>query len=241
MVANRSSRSGSETCHAKGPAPDRRQYVARVWPLMLFVLWPRSVGPTGSRGSSLAAGALGDPAAEPVWVATQYGRIAQSLQPGLAAAGWIAGASCLAGAPWAIGSSRRPVRLQLEDATPELAGGRFALVFGLSIFAVRYALGVLFGIVPALRAVPFWICLPRAASAGSWPASASAGWRACCCAPATRPFRGPYHAPILLLVPALTASIAEKPRRKALRLQGARGHVRGPRRRHGSPRSRPGS
>ena len=33
------------------------------------------------------------------------------------------------------------------------------LGFGLAIFAVRYALGVLFGVLPALKIEPLWIAL----------------------------------------------------------------------------------
>ena len=59
---------------------------------------------------------------------------------------------------WAIGT-RRAVRLRPEDGRLEVAGGWFALCFGVSIFAVRYALGVLSGVMPGLRVEPLWIVL----------------------------------------------------------------------------------
>ena len=63
----------------------------------------------------------------------------------------------------------------------EVAGGWFALCFGVSIFAARYALGVLFGVMPALRAEPLWIALAGGVG-GLVAGSASAGWATCCCA-----------------------------------------------------------
>ena len=124
-----------------------------VWPLMLFVLWlgwyglqPRTMPP--ARLAILPLVGLG----------TSLAGIAQSLQPGLALAGWAA--ALLAALPlgWTIGA-RRPVRLRPEDGRLEVAGGWFALGFGISIFVVRYALGVLSGVMPHLRAEPLWIVL----------------------------------------------------------------------------------
>lgn len=124
-----------------------------VWPLMLLVLWlgwrglqPRTLPP--ARLAILPLVGLG----------TSLAGIAQSLQPGLAFAGWAA--ALLAALPlgWAIGS-RRAVRLRPEDGRLEVAGGWFALGFGISIFVVRYTLGVLSGVMPYLRAEPFWIVL----------------------------------------------------------------------------------
>jgi hypothetical protein len=50
------------------------------------------------------------------------------------------------------------------------------LLFGVSIFAVRYALGVLFGVAPALKAEPIWIGL--SAGAGGVIAGIGIGWLA---------------------------------------------------------------
>lgn len=138
-----------------------------VWPLMIFVLalglWglkPRILPP--ARLAILPLVALG----------TSIAGVAQSLQPGLAAAGWAAALLLALPLGYAIGS-RRAVRLR-SDGRLELAGGWFALVFGLSIFAVRYALGVVFGIMPALRAEPSWICL--SGGVGGFVAGIGLGW-----------------------------------------------------------------
>jgi hypothetical protein len=124
-----------------------------VWPLMLFVLWLgwRGLQPRTMLPARLAILPL-------VGLATSLAGIAQSLQPGLALAGWAA--ALLAALPlgWIIGA-RRPVRLRPEDGRLEVAGGWFALAFGISIFAVRYTLGVLSGVMPHLRAAPLWIVL----------------------------------------------------------------------------------
>lgn len=124
-----------------------------VWPLILFVLWLgwRGLQPRTMPPARLAILPL-------VGLATSLAGIAQSLQPGLALAGWAA--ALLAALPlgWTIGA-RRPVRLRPEDGRLEVAGGWFALGFGISIFAVRYALGVLSGVMPHLRVEPFWIVL----------------------------------------------------------------------------------
>ena len=56
----------------------------------------------------------------------------------------------------------------------EIAGGWFMLVFGISIFAVRYALGVVFGMAPALRADSAWIAL--AGGVGGFVAGLGLGW-----------------------------------------------------------------
>ena len=115
-----------------------------VWPLMAFILW------LGLQGLQ--------PRVIPVWrlailptvgLATSLGGIVQSVDPAAAATGW--GLALLAFLPlgWAFGQNR-PVRLRPEDGKLEIAGGWFALVFGVSIFAVRYAMGVLFGVLPAL-------------------------------------------------------------------------------------------
>lgn len=124
-----------------------------VWPLMLFVLWLgwRGLQPRVMPPARLAILPL-------VGLATSLAGIAQSLQPGLALAGWAV--ALLAALPlgWAIGT-RRAVRLRSEDGRLEVGGGWFALGFGLSIFVVRYTLGVLSGVVPHLRTEPLWAVL----------------------------------------------------------------------------------
>jgi len=140
-----------------GAMPSAYQIVVNtplwVWPLMLFVLWlgwyglqPRTMPPV--RLAILP----------PVGLATSLAGIAQSLQPGLALAGWAAALAMALPLGWAIGT-RRAVHLRPQDGRLEVAGGWFALSFGVSIFVVRYTLGVLSGVLPGLRAEPLWIVL----------------------------------------------------------------------------------
>ena len=141
-----------------------------VWPLMVFVLW---LGVQGLR-----------PRVIPVWrlavlpmvgLATSLGGIAQSANPVWAATGWALALLAFLPLGWAFGQGR-PVRLRPEDGRLEIAGGWFALGFGVSIFAVRYAMGVLFGVLPALRAEAFWISLSGAV--GGMVAGIGIGWLA---------------------------------------------------------------
>ena len=139
-----------------------------VWPLMGFVVW---LGLQGLR-----------PRVVPWWrlailplvgFAASLGGIAQSANPAWAAIGW--GLALLVFLPlgWLIGQ-RRPVRVRPEDGRLEIGGGWFVLVFGVSIFAVRYAMGVLFGVLPALRGETFWIYLSGAV--GGMVAGIGIGW-----------------------------------------------------------------
>ncbi len=124
-----------------------------VWPLMLFVLWLgwRGLQPRVMPPARLAILPL-------VGVATSAAGIAQSLQPAIAAAGWAAALLIALPLGWAIGA-RCAICLRPEDGRLEVSGGWFALGFGISIFVVRYALGVLSGVLPHLRAEPLWIVL----------------------------------------------------------------------------------
>jgi hypothetical protein len=141
-----------------------------VWPLMIFVLW---LGWQGLRPRTVP---LWRPAILPlVSVGSSLAAIAQSAGPALALAGWAVALLLALPIGYAIGR-RRAVRLRPEDGRLEIAGGWFVLVFGLSIFAVRYALGVLFGILPALRVEPLWICL--SGGVGGAVAGIGIGWLA---------------------------------------------------------------
>jgi hypothetical protein len=124
-----------------------------VWPLMLFVLWLgwRGLQPRVMPPARLAILPV-------VGLAISLAGIAQSPQPGLALAGWAVALLLAFPLGWAIGA-RRSVSLRPEDGRLEVAGGWFALGFGVSIFVVRYALGVLFGVRPSLHAESLWIVL----------------------------------------------------------------------------------
>lgn len=141
-----------------------------VWPLMLFVLWLgwRGLQPRVMPSARLAILPL-------VGLATSLAGIAQSLQPGLAAAGWAVALFVALLLGWAIGS-RRAVRLRPEDGRLEVDGGWFALAFGISIFVVRYTLGVLSGVMPGLRVEPLWIVL--SGSIGGIVTGIGLGWLA---------------------------------------------------------------
>jgi hypothetical protein len=141
-----------------------------VWPLMAFVLW---LGVLGMRPRVIPVGRL---AILPVvGLASSLSGIALSADPAAAATGW--GLALLAFLPvgWALGLGR-PVRLRPEDGKLEIGGGWFALLFGMSIFTVRYAMGVLFGVLPALRATPLWIHI--SGGVGGVIAGIGIGWLA---------------------------------------------------------------
>ena len=140
-----------------------------VWPLMAFVLWlgwwglqPRVVPPRRFIILPL------------VGLATSLAGVAQSAQPGLAAASCAV--ALLAALPLGHAIGRRREARVLDDGRLEIAGGRFMLGFGLSIFAARYALGVLFGVMPALKAEPLWIGL--SGGVGGIVAGIGLGWLA---------------------------------------------------------------
>jgi hypothetical protein len=123
-----------------------------VWPLMAFVLW---LGWYGLRSRTVPPSRL---AILPmVGLGTSIATILQSAQPAVAAAGWAV--ALLAAAPLGYAIGRQRAVRPLDDGRLEIAGGWFMLGFGLSIFAARYALGILFGVLPALVAEPLWIGL----------------------------------------------------------------------------------
>ena len=141
-----------------------------VWPLMAFVLW---LGVQGLRPRVIPWWRLAILPA--VGLATSLGGIAQSANPVWAATGWALALLAFLPLGWAFGQNRA-VRLHPEDGRLEIAGGWFVLAFGVSIFAVRYAMGVLFGVLPALRGEAFWICLSGAV--GGMVAGIGIGWLA---------------------------------------------------------------
>ena len=132
-----------------------------VWPLMVFVLW---LGVQGLRPRIISWWRLAILPA--VGLATSLGGIAQSANPVWAATGWALALLAFLPLGWAFGQNR-PVRLHPEDAK---------LGFGVSIFAVRYAMGVLFGVLPALRGEALWIYLSGAV--GGMVAGIGIGWLA---------------------------------------------------------------
>lgn len=140
-----------------------------VWPLLILVLW---LGWSGRRTRVLHPARL---AILPlIGLGTSFAGIVQSVAPLLAAIGWLVGLLVALPIGHAIGR-RREVRRQ-EDGRIEVTGGWFMLAFAMSIFAARYALGVLFGVAPVLEAMPLWIVL--SGGVGGVIAGIGLGWLA---------------------------------------------------------------
>jgi hypothetical protein len=140
-----------------------------VWPLMAAVFW---LGWYGRRARIVPPARL---AILPlVALGTSVATLVQSTRPELAAAGWLV--ALLAFLPLGYAIGRRRAARWLDDGRLQIAGGWFMLGFGLSIFAVRYALGVLFGVLPALKVEPFWIGL--SGGVGGVIAGIGLGWLA---------------------------------------------------------------
>ena len=138
-----------------------------VWPLMVLVVW------LGVLGLSSRVLPLWRLAILPVvGLILSFVGIAQAVQPALAVVAWLAALAVALPLGTLLGR-RRTVR-RLADGRLEIAGGGFMLVFGISIFAVRYALGVVFGMAPALKADPAWIAV--AGGVGGFVAGIGLGW-----------------------------------------------------------------
>lgn len=138
-----------------------------VWPLMALVVW---LGVIGLRPRTLPLWRL---AILPViWLGLSLASIGQFPRPALALVAWLAALAI--GLPLGFLLGRRRIVRRLEDGRLEIAGGWFMLVFGISIFVVRYAFGAVFGMAPALHADPAWIAL--AGGLGGSGAGIGLGW-----------------------------------------------------------------
>ncbi len=140
-----------------------------VWPLMVGVLvlgW-YGLRPTIVPPIRLAILPL-------IGVATSISTLLQSPQAGLATAGWGLALLVVLPVGYAIGC-RRAVQW-LPDGRLEIAGGWFMLVFGSAIFVTRYALGLLFGVLPTLETEPLWISI--SGGVGGAIAGIGLGWLA---------------------------------------------------------------
>jgi alpha-beta hydrolase superfamily lysophospholipase len=138
-----------------------------VWPLLIVVLWlgwsasrPRSVHPL--RLAALPLVGLG---------VTIAGAM-QSLALPVTLAGWLVG--LLVSLPIGRLVGRRRIVIWQPDGRIGIDGSWFVLGFAVSIFAVRYVLGVIFGIWPALATQPVWIA--GAGAVGGSIAGIGLGW-----------------------------------------------------------------
>lgn len=138
-----------------------------VWPLMALVVW---LGVLGLRPRTLPLWRLAILPA--VGLVMSFVGIGQAVRPALALVAWLAALAIAL--PLGFGIGRRRTVRRLDDGRLEIAGGWFMLAFGLSIFVARYALGVVFGMAPALRADPLWIAL--AGAVGGVVAGIGLGW-----------------------------------------------------------------
>ena len=138
-----------------------------VWPLLVLVLWlgwsasrPRIVHPL--RLAALPLVGLGMTVAGAV----------QSTAPPLTLAGWLVGLLFSLPIGRLVGR-QRSVAWQ-PDGRIRIDGGWFMLGFAVSIFAVRYALGVTFGIWPTLATQSAWVA--GAGAVGGAVAGIGLGW-----------------------------------------------------------------
>lgn len=138
-----------------------------VWPLMAYVVW---VGVKGLRPRTLPFWRLA--VLPTVGVILSFVGIGQAVQPALALVAWLVALGV--GLPLGILLGRHRTVRRVDDGRLEIAGGWFMLIFGISIFAVRYTLGVVFGMAPALRADPSWIAV--AGGVGGFVAGIGLGW-----------------------------------------------------------------
>ncbi len=138
-----------------------------VWPLMALVVW---LGVLGLRPRVLPLWRLAVLPA--VGLILSFLGIGQATQPALALVAWLAALGIAL--PLGVLLGRRRTVRRLDDGRLEIAGGWFMLIFGISIFAVRYTLGVVFGMAPALRADPSWIAV--AGGVGGFVAGIGLGW-----------------------------------------------------------------
>jgi hypothetical protein len=139
-----------------------------AWPLLLLVLWLGWRGLT-ARVVTLRLGIL-----PLVGLVNSLVGLVQSTAPLLATGSWLV--ALLAALPLGYLIGNRRIVRTLPDGRFEVEGGWFMMVFGLAIFAVRYALGVLFAILPALKGDMLWIMVANGAGGGV--AGIGLGWLA---------------------------------------------------------------
>ncbi|TWT03054.1 DUF6622 family protein [Reyranella sp. CPCC 100927] len=142
-----------------------------VWALLALILW---LGWSGLRTRTVVPGRL---AILPV-VATSISlfNALTSAQPLLAMPVWLVGLSV--GAPLGVLIARqRGLEVEPNGLRVRLAGSWFPMVLGLSIFTIRYGMGVTAAFHPAWVRDPAWVITASAVS--GVVAGIALGWLAC--------------------------------------------------------------
>lgn len=142
-----------------------------VWALLGLILW---LGWSGSRTRTLVPGRL---AILPI-VATSisFFNAVTSAQPLLAIPVWLVAVA--AGVPLGMLIARqRGLDVEPDHHRVRQAGSWFPMVLGLSIFCIRYAMGVTAALHPTWVADPVWVIAASAIS--GMIAGVALGWLAC--------------------------------------------------------------
>jgi len=142
-----------------------------VWALLGLILW---LGWSGLRTRTLVPGRL---AILPA-VATSISlfNALTSAQPFLAVPVWLVAAS--AGAPLGMLIARqRGLEVEPDGLRVRLVGSWFPMVLGLSIFCIRYAMGVTAAFHPTWVRDPTWVI--GASAISGTIAGVALGWLAC--------------------------------------------------------------
>lgn len=138
-----------------------------VWPLLLLIvvlglrdLRPRTIHPAGLAPLPL------------VGLTMSVLALVQSPRMEVSMVAWTL--ALLAALPLGLALAQRRSLVRLADGRLQSAGSWFTLIFGLSIFALRFALGVVFGTWPEVKGEPTWLVL--SAALGGLVAGIGIGW-----------------------------------------------------------------
>ncbi|WP_178133578.1 DUF6622 family protein [Vineibacter terrae] len=141
-----------------------------VWGLLALVLW---LGWRGLQVQTVAPVRLAILPA--VAVSVSLFNAMSTAHPALSVPAWLL-AACLAAPLGGLIAARRGLSVASGQGQLQLAGSWFPMALGLSIFVVRYAMGVAVGRQPSLAADLTWIV--AAAAIGGAIAGIGLGWLA---------------------------------------------------------------
>ncbi|MCW5744889.1 MAG: hypothetical protein KIT36_01635 [Alphaproteobacteria bacterium] len=142
-----------------------------VWGLLLLVLW---LGWRDLQDRAIAPARLAILPA--VATCVSLVNILTSATPALALPAWLVAVALAMPLGAVIGAHRR-LDAQAQPRRLVLAGSWFSMALGLTIFCVRYAMGVAVARQPALAADTLWIIAANAV--GGAMTGIGAGWLAC--------------------------------------------------------------